>query len=261
MRRLLALLDRWIVVVTFVVVVGGWEAVCRLFQVPVILVPPPSLVVKSLWSGLSSGLFMKHLYYTLVETMAGYLIAAASGIVLGALISQVRWIDRAIYPYIVGLQTLPKVAIAPLLVIWFGFGLSSKVAVAAMVAFFPILVNTIEGLRGTDESRIDMLRSFGASRWQVFRMGQLPSALPFIFAGLDAGIVLALLGAVVGEFVGAQVGLGNLIMVVNFRMDIASVFAILMVLGVVGYLLHLLLVAVQTRIVFWSRPQGPGPGV
>jgi NitT/TauT family transport system permease protein len=229
----------------------------RVFSVPVIIVPPPSLVVTALWLGLSDGTILRNLYYTLLETVSGYGLAVLTGVGFGSLISQVRWVDRAIYPYIIGFQSVPKMALAPLLVLWFGFGLTSKILVAGMVAFFPILVNTIEGLHNTDPGRILMLRSFGATEWQVFRMIKQPSALPFIFAGLDTGIVLSLLGAVVGEFVGAQVGLGNLIMMANYKMDIAAMFAALLVLSIVGVSLHLLLVVVQRRVVFWAGKSAP----
>lgn len=252
--------DWFAVLATFVVVVGGWELVVRIRDISEIVLPPPSLVAQSLYDGLVHGTFLDNLRYTLTETVLGFVIAAILGIGLGALVSEVRWIRRAIYPYIVAFQTVPKIALAPLLVIWFGFGMTSKVIVAVTVAFFPVIVNTIEGLQNTDHQRVDMIRAMGAGRLETFRRVKLPSALPYIFAGLDAAIVLSLLGAVVGEFMGARAGLGNQILIFNAVLDIAGSFAVLALLSVIGYLLHLLLVLVQKRVVFWTRVNAASGG-
>lgn len=242
------------VLATAVIFVGGWELIVRLRDIQPIVLPPPSLILEKLYDGIVHGTFLINLWYTMVETVGGFFIAAVLGIVLGSLVAEIGWVRKAIYPYIVGFQTVPKIALAPLLVVWFGFGLTSKVIVAATVAFFPIIVNTIEGIANTDESRIDMVRAAGAGKFETFRRVKLPSALPFIFAGLDAGIVLALLGAVVGEFIGARVGLGNQMLTFNAVLDIASSFAVLLLLSVIGYVLHLILVFIQRKVVFWVRP-------
>ncbi|MFD1860095.1 ABC transporter permease [Aeromicrobium camelliae] len=251
----------WIAVVsTFVVVVGGWEAVVRIADISSIVLPPPSLIVGKLYDGLVHGTFVKNLGYTMAETVLGFAIAAFLGIVLGALVAEIRWIRRAVYPYIVAFQTVPKIALAPLLVIWFGFGMTSKVIVAVTVAFFPVIVNTIEGLQNTDHQRIDMIRAMGAGRFEAFRRVKLPSALPYIFAGLDAAIVLSLLGAVVGEFMGSRAGLGNQILIFNSVLDIAGSFAVLILLSIIGFLLHLLLVMVQKKVVFWTNVHAVSSG-
>jgi len=252
----------WVAVIaTFVVVVGAWEAIVRIGDVSEIVLPPPSMIAQSLYDGLVHGTFLANLRYTLTETVLGFLIAAVLGIGLGALVSEVRWIRRAIYPYIVAFQTVPKIALAPLLVIWFGFGMTSKVIVAVTVAFFPIIVNTIEGLQNTDQQRIDMIRAMGAGKVETFRRVKLPSALPYIFAGLDAAIVLSLLGAVVGEFMGARAGLGNQILTFNAVLDISGSFAVLVLLSLIGYLLHLVLVLIQRRVVFWTKVTSTSSGV
>ena len=241
---------------TLIAFFAAWEIICRAFDISPIIVPPPSSVATMLWLQLTQGTLLANLFVTLQEALFGFALAAFFGIGLGSIVSEINWARRAILPYLIALQTVPKIAVAPLLVLWFGFGITSKVVIAAMVAVFPVLINTIQGLGDTDPNRVDMLRSVCASRWQVFRMAKFPSALPYIFAGLDAAIVLSLLGAVVGEFIGAQAGLGNFIMIANYRMDIATVFAVLVLLGVVGFTLHALLVAVQHRVVFWT---GAGP--
>lgn len=236
-----------------------WEVIVQWSGVQTFVLPAPSQIAHALLAMLADGSLAQHFVVTLTETLAGFTLAAVAGLLLGGLIAEFSWIRRVVYPYIVALQTVPKIAIAPILVLWFGFGIGSKIVIAATVALFPILVNTIEGLSNADEGRIDLLRSLGGTRWQVFRMVKFPSALPFIFAGLGAGIVLSLLGAVVGEFVGARAGLGSLILQVNARLDTAAVFAILTVLGLIGITLNLLLRLVQDRVVFWTRPRRNGP--
>ena len=149
---------------------------------------------------------------------------------------------------------MPKIAIAPLIVVWFGFDTSSKVVIAATVAFFPVLVNVIVGLKTIDAGKLELMRSLNASRWQTFRLVQFPNALPFVFAGLDIAIVFSVLGAIVGEFVGAQRGLGNLILQFNVSLDIAGVFAVLVMLSVMGVALHLVMQAIQKRVIFWAEP-------
>jgi len=238
-----------------VVFVGLWEWVVRAWAVPPFIAPAPTAVVASLAGGIRSGLYLEHFGTTLYETLLGFLIAAASGIVVGAVIAQFRLVEQTMYPYVVALQTLPKIAIAPLIIVWFGFGISSKVIIAAMVGFFPVLVNVIVGLKTIDQSKLDLMRSLNATRWQTFRLVKFPNALPFVFAGLDIAIVFSVLGAIVGEFVGAQRGLGNLILQFNFSLDIAGVFAVLILLSVMGVALHLIMQAIQRRVIFWAEPE------
>ena len=153
-------------------------------------------------------------------------------------------------------ETLPKIAIAPLILIWFGVGLESKVVIAATVSFFPMLVNTIVGLKSTPQDKIDLMRSLSASRGgRSSRYVRLPEALPFIFAGLNIGIVLSVLGAIVAEFVGAKAGLGYLILQMNYNMDIAGMFAALVVLGIMGIVLNSAMTFARRRIVFWQSDQ------
>src|SRR5881409_1015511 len=234
--------------------VFGWEFIVRAWQIPEFLVPAPSAIGRALVAGLTSRLYLEHFGVTLYESLLGFLIAAAAGIACGTLIAQFRVVEQTLYPYLVALQTLPKIAIAPLLIVWLGFGITSKVVIAALVAFFPILVNVIVGLKTIDAAKLDLMRSLRASRWQTFRLVTFPNALPFVFAGLDIAIVFSVLGAIVGEFVGAQRGLGNLILQFNFSLDIAGVFAVLILLSALGVALHLIMQAVQKHIIFWAEP-------
>jgi NitT/TauT family transport system permease protein len=239
----------------FVVFVGAWEWVVRAWSIQAFLVPAPSTVATALARGVRSGLYLDNFWVTLCEALLGFVIAGVTGIVLGAVIAQFRLLERTFYPYLVALQTLPKIAIAPLIIVWFGFGMSSKVIVAATVAFFPVLVNVIVGLKTIDPAKLDLMRSLRASRWQTFRLVTFPNALPFVFAGLDIAVVFSVLGAIVGEFVGAQKGLGNLILQFNFSLDIAGVFAVLILLSVMGVALHLIMQAVQKHVIFWAEPE------
>jgi NitT/TauT family transport system permease protein len=147
---------------------------------------------------------------------------------------------------------MPKVALAPLIIVWFGLGLTSKVINAALVAFFPLMVNTIVGLRSAEEDRINLMRSLAASRTQIFFMLQLPNALPYIFAGLEIAMIFALIGAIVAEFVGAEKGLGMLIQSMNFNMDVAGQFSILLILSLLGLVLNGIVTLARRRLLFWE---------
>ena len=229
-----------------------WEGLIIWFDVPKIVVPAPSAVVEELWDGIISGLFWPHFLVTFWEIIAGFGIGSVVGILLGILIGLSPLMERLVYPYVIAFQTLPKVAIAPIIVIWFGYGIGSKIIITATISFFPLLANTIVGLRSAPKEQIEMLQACTATSWQIFRMVRLPQALPFIFVGLDVAVVLSVIGAIVGEFVGSKAGLGYLILQKNFTFDMAGVFAILIILSMIGVGLHLIVVAVQRRVLFWS---------
>ena len=242
-----------LVPLVLVVFVLAWEGVVWAWRIPEFLVPAPSAIGRALVAGLTSRLYLDHFGVTLYESLLGFLIAAAAGIACGTLIAQFRVVEQTLYPYLVALQTLPKIAIAPLLIVWLGFGITSKVVIAALVAFFPILVNVIVGLKTVDASKLALMRSLDASRWQTFRYVTFPNALPFVFAGLDIAIVFSVLGAIVGEFVGSQRGLGNLILQFHTSLDIAGMFAVLLLLAALGVGLHLAIQAIQRRVIFWAQ--------
>jgi NitT/TauT family transport system permease protein len=232
-----------------------WEGAVRAFRVPAFILPPPSQVGAALYRGAESGIYLQHLWITLAETLLGFALGSVVAFVVGTALAASRRTEYFLYPFIVMFQSMPKVALAPLVVVWFGLGLTSKVISAALIAFFPLLVNTIVGLRSADEDRIDLMRSLAASELQIFRMLRLPSALPFIMAGLEVAMVFALVGAIVAEFVGAEAGLGMLIQSRNYSMDVAGEFAILFILAGMGLLLNSLLVLVRKRVLFWDPSQ------
>lgn len=243
-----------------VVVFATWEAVVRGFDVPAFLVPAPSAIVKAVVAGFAKASYLQHCLVTVSEALGGFFIGAALGIGAGILIVLSPVLEKIIYPYIVALQSMPKVALAPLLVVWLGFGLASKVVVVTLVTVFPVLVNVVAGLRNVDQERLDLMLGLSASRWQVMRYLRLPNALPFIFAGLNTAIVFSITAAIVGEFVGATRGLGFLILQANYALDIAAVFALLIVLAAVGIALHSLVQFAESRVVFWSKSEDLNPG-
>ena len=185
----------------------------------------------------------------------GFLAGTSLAFLLGTAIALSRRFEYFLYPSIVMFQALPKVALAPLIIVWFGVGLPSKIVNAALIAFFPLMVNTIVGLRSADEDRVSLMRSLDASETQIFWMLRLPSALPFIMAGLEVAMIFALIGAIVAEFVGATKGLGVLINTLNFSGDVAGIFSVLLILSILGLALNQAILAVRRRVLFWDVSQ------
>ncbi len=241
-----------------------WELSVRAFKLPTYILPAPAEVVEGVGRGLTAPLaqgFWLHIGVTLAEALIGFAVGSTVGVLLGTLVSQFDVVERAVMPYIMAFQALPKVAIAPLFVVWFGFGLTSKVVIVSLLTFFPLLVNSMSGFHTVDRQMLDLMRSFVATRREVFWKVKLPHALPFIFAGLEMALVYSLIGAIVGEFVGARVGLGVLILQMNFAMDIAGVFSVLVVLSVLGAGMHVLLTQIRRRVIFWVPGSGRTVGL
>jgi NitT/TauT family transport system permease protein len=232
-----------------------WESLVRALGVPAFILPAPSSIFVALYRGTVSHLYLDHIGVTVAETLMGFVLGSVLAFTLGIAVALSRRIEYFLYPFIVMFQAMPKVALAPLIIIWFGLGITSKVVAAALIAFFPLMVNTIVGLRSAEEDRINLMRSLAASRWQIFWMLQLPNAMPYIFAGLEIAMIFALIGAIVGEFVGAQSGLGMLIQSMNFTMDVAGQFSVLLILSVLGLLLNGLVSEVRRRVLFWDPSQ------
>ena len=234
-----------------------WEAVVRLFTIPPYVLPDPVAVWRALIAGLSESPFNRasflfHLSDTLLATILGFLIGSIIGVVGASLMAELETIERLTFPYIAALQSLPKVAIAPLYVIWFGYQIESKIAMAATLGFFPVLLNSLQALSSIERDKLDFASSLGASRWQKFWYVKLPDSLPMVFAGMNLGIVYALLGSLVAEFIGGQRGMGVLILQLQSVNDTAGVFAILVVLALTGYVLLSVMRVLQRRVVFWS---------
>ena len=244
--------------VVLVGLIALWDFLTRRMGIPVFILPKPIDVWESLVAGLSvspfnAGGFLYHTAITMWEALLGFIIGSSVGVILGFAIAYSRLFEKLALPYIVGFQSLPKVALAPLFVIWFGFGVEGKVMITSVITFFPLLVNSIAGYHSVEPDRIDLARSCNASDFQILRKIILPSALPFLFAGLNVASVLAILGAIVGEFVGARSGLGVLLMQYNQAMQIAPMFAILLILGVIGYVSNVAIRMLERRYCFWAQ--------
>ena len=236
-------------------VLAAWEALVRLFDIPAFILPRPTNVFLALYRGTVSTMYIEHLRVTLLETLIGFAVGSGLALALGTIVALSRRTEYFLYPFIVMFQAMPTVALAPIIIVWFGLGLTSKVVTAALVAFFPLLVNTIVGLRSADEDRVSLMRSLAASRWQIFWMLQLPNAMPYIFAGLEIAMIFSLLGAIVAELVGAESGLGMLIQSMNFTMDVAGQFSVLLILSAVGLALNGIVTAIRRRVLFWDVSQ------
>lgn len=231
-----------------------WQAVSAWGALPAFLLPTPAAVASRLVDAARDGLLVRHSLATLSEVIAGLGIGVVCGTALGYVLAKSPRAERLLSPYIVASQAIPVVAIAPLLVIWFGPGRTSKVLISALIVFFPILISTIAGLRSVPDDLRDLMRSLRASRKQTFWLLEVPSASPFLLGGLKIGSTLAVIGAVVGEFIGADEGLGFLISLGRGLYDTALVFAALLVLVALALTLYGLASGLERWALVWRRP-------
>lgn len=244
-------------IVLFVVLIGGWQLAVIRGLVPAFVLPAPSDVAVRVVTDLLDKAVLYDCLYTLTEILVGFAIAAILGIALGAAIALVPLVDRVLSPYIVALQTIPKVAIAPVLIIWFGFGIESKIVIVALIAFFPILVNVVLGFRSIDQRQIVLMKVLNASHWQIFSKIRIPNALPSIMAGMYIAMIFSVIGAVVGEFLGSPHGLGSQIMQRQSAMDVVGVYSMLVILTVIGIALNFAVKLVSRSLVFWGQSEEP----
>jgi NitT/TauT family transport system permease protein len=241
--------------ITLVVLLLLWDWAVVHFQIPSTLLARPMDVAAELAYGLKSGTLVVHTWVTLQEVFYGFALGAFAGFVLGAVVAESTWTRLALYPFLVAFQMIPKVAIAPLFIIWLGYGVSSKVAFTASITFFPVVINTIAGLRSVDSEVLEMMRVFRATPWQAFYRVKLKFALPYLFASLEVAMVLSVIGAIVAEFVGATKGLGYLILQEMHKLETARVFAVLIVLSVVGVILSWIIRVIAKAALFWHESE------
>jgi NitT/TauT family transport system permease protein len=229
-----------------------WEAATRISGLPAFILPGPEAVGRRWLALLADGSLLRHTGITLGEVLAALALGAALATVLGYLIAKSPTLERLLTPYLVASQAVPIVAIAPLLVLWFGIGLRSKVLIGALIVFFPLLINTVLGLRGVEPDLRDLLRSLRATRWQLFTKLEVPAALPAWLGGLRVGATLAVVGAVVGEFVGADRGLGFLINFGRGQYDTALVFVAAGTLVLLALALYGAVAAIERLLLAWK---------
>ena len=232
-----------------------WDWAVRYYGIPSTLLARPGEVAAQLWYGTRSGVFLTHGLATMQEVAYGFLLGALGGFILGAVVAESLWTRMTLYPFLVAFQMIPKVAIAPLFIIWLGYGVTSKVAFTASITFFPVVINTIAGLRSVDGEVLEMMRVFRATRWQSFYRVKLKFALPYIFASLEVAMVLSVIGAIVAEFVGATKGLGYLILQEMHKLDTAMVFALLAVLSILGIVLSYFIRVAARFALFWHESE------
>lgn len=236
-------------VILFVALLALWQYLVGALNVQPYILPKPTSIASEMWT--SRGILLQNGWVTLKEVLGGFGVALVVGVVLATLMAESGLMRRTIYPLIVTSQTVPIIAIAPLITIWFGFGLASKVYVAAIIAFFPITVNTTTGLGVLEQDLGRLMRSFPANRWQIFTKAKIPAALPLFFAGIKIGMVLAVIGAVVGEFVGADSGLGSYIVQQNAALNTDAVFAAVASLSIMGIVLFLIISVIERVSIPW----------
>jgi NitT/TauT family transport system permease protein len=246
-------LDRLTTPALLVAFVLAWYFYVTWFNVSKFIIPSPILVAESLVDLLTHPNTLKHTWITLYETIVGFLLACAIGVGLGAVLGKTPWLERALNPFIVATQVVPKVALVPLFILWFGFGPESKIVVAAVLAFFPILTNTVLGIKSVDLGHKDVMTVLNATRWEKFVSLELPSALPTVLAGMEVGIVLAIIGAVVGEYLGGNTGLGYLAVASMNDYKTGMLFAVIILLTVLGFGLYLLVGSLKRLLIPWHE--------
>jgi len=240
---------------TFAALIAAWQLAIWAWQLPPFVLPAPGAVLQALQHGWTGGAFWPHALATVQGSLAGFAIGAAVGIVAGAFVSEVRVLRLALYPIVIAIQSMPTIAIAPLIVVYLGVGLASKIATVAMLCFFPVFVNTVAGLQSADSRLVDLYRAASATRLRLFLDVKLPSAADHVMASLQVAIVLAFIGCVVAEFVAARAGLGYLVKMYANDLNVAVMFAAIATLGVLGGGLGVLMVRLHRWVVFWrERP-------
>jgi NitT/TauT family transport system permease protein len=249
---------RWVSMVALMVgFLAVWQLVYLIELVSPIILPSPLETIEDLFvvgrNLLTGDYMLKALWVTTQEVLLGFIIAVVFGFALGVLVGETSFGERAVMPYLVAVNTMPKVAFAPLFVSWLGFGIASKVALAAFIAFFPVIVGTAAGLHAADQNARMLFKTMGASRWQTLVQLKLPIGMPHFFAGLKNAAVLTVVGAVVGEFLGGGKGFGELIRVAAAQLDTPRVFSLIIYLSLLGLATFWVVAWAQRRFVFWHK--------
>src|SRR4029450_447809 len=248
----------WVRPVLFLVLlIVLWDVAIRIFRIPPYQTPKPADVLLTLWTEWAQ--LRQQAVPTTIATVQGFLLSAVFGIGIAVLIAGSRMVESYIYPLLVFSQSIPKIAIAPLFVVWFGFGMMPKVLSAFLLGFFPVVVSAVQGFKSVEPEMLDLVRAMEAKRFQIFRIVSFPHALPAIFAGLKVSITLAVVGAVVGEFVGSNSGLGFVLQRSIGNFELLTMFAALVILSLIGVVLFWILDAIERLVIPWHASQtAPG---
>ncbi|MCM3601358.1 ABC transporter permease [Robertmurraya korlensis] len=222
-----------------------WETIVKVKKISPLILPKPTTIAENLFTSLLSGYFTPHIFTTLVEIISGFFVGALIGIGLGLLVAQSNTLQLILRPYIIATQAMPKVALAPLLILWFGYGYTPKILIVALISFFPLFESTITGLLVVDKDRLALFQLLKASKWQTLWRLQLPTAIPYLLSGTRVAVVLSVVGAVVSEFIGANKGLGALIIVAQGMMDTPLLFSAFILLTSIGILLYASIYAIE----------------
>jgi NitT/TauT family transport system permease protein len=230
-----------------------WELIILVTKPQAYILPTPLSVWKTLVTLLGTKILWTQLWATMEGTLLGFVVGCVAGVLLGIAAGEFKVVRQIIYPYLVAIQSLPKVALVPVIATWFGFGLNAKVVLVVLLVFFPVLVNTFQGVATADPDMIDLVRSLRGGRWQQLWRVRFFSAMPFMFTGFELGIVYAFLGAVLAEMTGAQNGTGVMVEQFQTNADTEATFAVLIILAVVGFVLNVLVRTAHRRTVFWEE--------
>ena len=239
---------RLLALVLAAILLAGWERAVGAWHFSPLVLPAPSAVAAALWRALLTGYLWPHLVQTLLELCLGLGLGVALGFTLGLVLGESQTLRRVLMPYVITSQVVPKLALLPLFIVWFGFGTVPTVVITALICFFPLLENTLTGIAQVDPARLELFRMLGASRAQTLWRLKVPAGLPAILAGLRVAVVLALVGAVVGEFIGASKGLGALIIAAQGSMDTTLMFAVLVMITALGLVLYELTLWLERKL-------------
>lgn len=254
----------WPAVLAVAALLGAWQlaassgALADALGLEPFLVPSPAAIGESLWSDRS--LLADNARVTLGEVLLGFVLAVLLGIATAVALHLSPFLKRVSYPLVIASQTIPVIVIAPVLVVWFGFGIGPKIAIIALICFFPIAVNTLDGLATVPAEQRRLLHSLGAGRWRLLTMIEAPTALPFALSGAKIAAAVAVIGAVFGEWAGAEEGLGHLMLVDNAQLEVARLFAAIVWLSAIAIALFACLSLIERRIAWWGEPAGPDEG-
>lgn len=250
--------SRWLPMVTTPILIAlfllAWKLYVTWKEMSPFVLPPPEDVGSALWDQITDGrIWREHIWTTFYETMFGFAAGLVVGVVVGFLMGKSRTFEAVAKPFVVATQVVPKVALVPLFILWFGFGPASKIAISGMLAFFPLLTNTAFGVRSVPQGMKEMMQSVGAGRWNRFRKLELPHTLPYILAGAEVGVVLATIGAIVGEYLGGDRGLGRYTINMQNTLQIPKLYGAIIIMTIFGFALYVVVAGLRRVLIPWHE--------